>query len=220
MNKLDLSKALLPVQKENPGLQALTILQQTGMSIDELSTARVAAVEQHLVGIQEEILAEISKLIKEKEEVAKKEEALFNTLINKQIEAIKVKAEEELKKTCFVDDLVVTGSSLKSMKRGATSYDYIISAQIGCSGAIVVLREEYSIPAETIAEADTLRTQIIDIDQKISAQRKRQIKVSDYLLNMDREERKAKAYLVAARLNSMENGKELVSEMIGNLPQF
>lgn len=87
--------------------------------------------------------------------------------------------------------------------------------------AAVVIKKIKAERTQTLNKVqDDLQKQIADLEDQISAQSKRLEKIGGLLANMDREERRAKAMLVASKLQSMDGGSEMIEALSADMPNI
>lgn len=218
----------LPVVK-GPQVPSLKLEDQLGLSCEQLAVTRVSAVENHLLKQQENILANISqlkderkKLIDEREEISKK----WVTDCEKK-EAEKVA--KALLKLPFGEAFEVMASSswmnhIKS-KENVIKVIVHIKQATECklptagNGSVVATATEFSMPEASVKKREDLESKISSIGKQIDAESLRYEKAGKLLANMDKEERQARAALVAAKIRSMEHGDEMMDALLANLPE-
>lgn len=222
-----------PDQVRQQGIAVQSVQQELGISLDEISTARVAAVEEFLLNKQEEITAEIAqtddtinKMIKEKQDLTKKwvEEA--------EEKAVK-KIESAISKLSFKNILKVKAvSALEYNTKDGTDNTHACVVSVFLTSdlekdtyyrdekAIPVNTETVKIPAQTKKAIEKIDKEIKPLRESKKELQNKIMKISTKLANMDREERKAKSMLINSKVSQYENGSEFMKAITGNMPEI
>lgn len=219
------------MNREGNALVVQSVQQQLGMSSDEIANARVAAVENHLLKLQDSISDEISgidSLIKEKKKDLLSKD---NEWKSKAKDEFEDKFTKELTKVSFGTKLAITVSSYTVTKKdSSTDHDQIgliaYLANIDAksrgysSDGVNIGTSKAKIPAEAKKIITKLTKEIEPLISKKEELQQKLLKISGKLANLDREERQAKALLVASKVNSYEGGAAFMEVITGNMPEI
>lgn len=217
--------------REGNALVVQSVQQQLGMSSDEIANARVAAVENHLLKLQDSISDEISgidSLIKEKRSDLHDKDDAWKTKAKDEFEN---KFTKELTKVSFNSKVAVSVQSHQVTKKNReVDHDQIeliayisnIEAKIE---AMVLMgvnigASKVKIPAADKKVITKLTKEIEPLISKKEELQQKLLKISGKLANLDREERQAKALLVASKVNSYQGGAEFMEVITGNMPEI
>lgn len=218
------------VKTQSQMLKPLTIDKQLGLSCEQLAAARVSAVETHLLKKQEEILTSITNLRESLSTLTKTKNNLLSDWVEEQETIEGEKIGNEISKLSFVKNLSIKASSsfIHDDDKKTTQHPsltvtiYLLpeSSSLNDRNSIKIKTIKIKRSKELIKQLDTTESQINSLNGEITKESKRLEKIGGYLSNMDREERRAKAMLVEARMKSMEGGQEMMEALIMDMPNI
>ena len=222
-----MEKVLLPtVVKENP-IQSLTIEEQTGLSCEQLAATRVSAVENSLLQQQDDILTSISTL-KERATAYTKERDTIKAEWKKEQEKQEAeKIGKELAMLTFASGLTAVVNGTYYSEKGTYDSEFNLEIQTilkssdkSLSGSSIIAKiSKVSFDQATKEKVERLNDDIASTYKEIEKEQKRIQKCALLLANMDREERRATAQLIDAKLQRMEGGQEMLDALRANLPR-
>lgn len=205
---------------------------QLGMTLEQFAAARVSAVEEHLLSKQEVITSELSELKLQKEKLQKEKDTLSKDWQQKKFETEVGKAESEVAKLPFGNVLKVEGLVRQDEKDADNQFKTTIIITLASklehnSNWSRSVTSTIDVKHIKISPTKTEKKAILDIEKKIDAvkdvisEKMAKIeKISDYLSNIEREERKARAMIVQSKLKSMDRGEEFMTALLSNMPEI